>query len=202
MKTLTASLRIPLLILCICLLGLPSSGFAQDSTVVETATEPTTTVEKAETVDPTPTNTTDPKITIEEYKIKQRNTLIICGAFFIVMIILLILFFRHLEKMKQYMGFQSIKYVGLALMFPGICILALIGGKELIPGSTLAALLGTIAGYVLSRERDDNGSSSSKSDDKEIDALKSENADLSKNQEELQAQIEALKTELAKTQNP
>ncbi len=77
-------------------------------------------------------------------------------GFFIVMLLLLILFFIHLYRHNQRIGFQSIKLIGLILIFPGICILALIGGTEILGGQTLAALFGTIAGYVLSREDDPN----------------------------------------------
>jgi len=75
----------------------------------------------------------------------------------------------------MFLGFQSIKFIGLSLMFPGICILALIGGSS-ISDATLATLLGTIAGYVLSRE-----------DDSAKDALKKENENLKAKVKELEA---------------
>ena len=112
-------------------------------------------------------------------KISEPTVRIVSLAFFAVMLALILLFFNHIRKQNQYMGFQSIKYIGLVLMFPGICILALVGGEGLISGSTLAALLGTIAGYVLSRERDDDSGS-------KVDAT------LKKENEELKAKIEEL----------
>nr|WP_299213844.1 hypothetical protein [uncultured Allomuricauda sp.] len=96
-------------------------------------------------------------------EISELTIQIISICFFLVMLLLIILFFRSKAKSDNpYFGFHSIKFIGLILIFPGICILALIS-DELINGSTLAALFGTIAGYVLSRDReDDNGSSTLK----------------------------------------
>nr|WP_299174666.1 OPT/YSL family transporter [uncultured Allomuricauda sp.] len=92
--------------------------------------------------------------------ITEDTIKIISIGFFAVMILLIILFF--ISKMKSsnpYFGFHSIKFIGLILIFPGICILALIS-TELISGATLAALFGTIAGYVLSRDKEDDSDSS------------------------------------------
>ena len=88
----------------------------------------------------------------KSYTPEETATLIIVVAFFLIMIILLLKFFEHLKHHKQRIGYQSIKLIGLILIFPGVCVLALIGGKEILSGETLAVLLGTIAGYVLSRE--------------------------------------------------
>jgi len=95
--------------------------------------------------------------------------------FFIVTLVLIILFFVQLYLKNMFLGFQSIKFIGLSLMFPGICILALIGGSS-ISDATLATLLGTIAGYVLSRE-----------DYSAKDALKKENENLKAKVKELEA---------------
>lgn len=86
----------------------------------------------------------------------EYTKLTIAIGFFVVMFLLVLLFFNHLKKHNQRIGYQSIKLIGLILIFPGICILALIGGTEILGGQTLAVLLGTIAGYVLSREDDNN----------------------------------------------
>lgn len=75
-------------------------------------------------------------------------------AFFVIMIVLIFLFFSHLKRNNTHIGFQSIKLIGLILIFPGICILAIVGGTDVLAGQTLAVLLGTIAGYVLSRDDD------------------------------------------------
>ncbi|MBN8641758.1 MAG: hypothetical protein J0L86_08120 [Flavobacteriales bacterium] len=84
--------------------------------------------------------------------------LIIVIFFFIIMAYLIYKFFNHIELdgIKQRIGFQSIKLIGLILMFPGICMLALVGGESVLSGQTLAVLLGTIAGYILSRDDDKN----------------------------------------------
>jgi hypothetical protein len=87
--------------------------------------------------------------------ISEPTVKTICILFFVVMLVLIILFFIQAYLKNMYLGFQSIKFIGLVIMFPGICIIALMGGN-LISGSTLAALLGTIAGYVLSKEDDKN----------------------------------------------
>lgn len=96
-----------------------------------------------------------------KYPIITEDTIkAISIGFFVVMILLILLFF--ISKMKSsnpYFGFHSIKFIGLILIFPGICILALIS-NELISGATLAALFGTIAGYVLSRDKEDDSDSS------------------------------------------
>ena len=92
--------------------------------------------------------------------ISEMTIQIVSIFFFVVMLFLFYYFFDHIRRNRQRIGFQSIKLIGLILMFPGICIIALVG-NGLIGGSTLAALLGTIAGYVLSREEDNKDSSGS-----------------------------------------
>ncbi|MEK6154578.1 hypothetical protein WIW50_15010 [Flavobacteriaceae bacterium 3-367] len=91
-------------------------------------------------------------------KVSEDTIQYISIGFFVVMILLISLFFYSKRK-APYLGFHSIKFIGLILIFPGICILALIS-KDLINGSTLAALFGTIAGYVLSRDKEDDSDSS------------------------------------------
>lgn len=105
--------------------------------------------------------------------------------FFVVMLVLIILFFIQAYKKNMFLGFQSIKFVGLVIMFPGICIVALMGGN-LLPGSTLAALLGTIAGYVLSREDDSTRQ----------DTLRTERDALNVDKENLNKEIDTLKEEI------
>lgn len=117
-------------------------------------------------------------------KLSENQIVIICVLFFIVIIVLVILFFINVYKKEQYLGFQSIKYVGLVIMFPGICIIALAGG-DLISNSTLAALLGTIAGYVLSKEDPTSENDNS--------ALKKTIQELKSSEEKLKAEVERLK---------
>ncbi|MTH13940.1 hypothetical protein [Flavobacterium sp. LC2016-01] len=124
--------------------------------------------------------------------INENAVLIITVLFFAVMLFLFYKLFGHLKDREQYIGFQSIKLIGLILMFPGICILALAGGG-LIGGSTLAALLGTIAGYVLSRE-DDPKDSSLKEDYTKLKKDKDALDDAVKN---LKIEIEELKKQIA-----
>ena len=112
--------------------------------------------------------------------------------FFVVMLFLFYKIFLHLRNKNQYIGFQSIKLIGLILMFPGICIIALVGGG-LIGSSTLAALLGSIAGYVLSTE-----------DDAKNAILKDANSKLQNDKDALDLKIKALNTQIEqlKTQIP
>lgn len=139
------------------------------------------------------TNTADPKKGNEhkdgECKSKcfqEISSVVICIFFFIIMLFLFYKFFEHIKSHEQYIGFQSIKLIGLILMFPGICILALVG-NNLINGSTLAALLGTIAGYVLSRDDD----SKSKTLNDSLLKMKKENEDLTAKYNEMEAKLKA-----------
>lgn len=109
------------------------------------------------------------RIGISEFSIQ-----IISISFFLVMLFLLYNYFEYLKRQNQRIGYQSIKLIGLVLIFPGICILALVGGDSLMSGETLAALFGTIAGYVLSKEEDSN-----------VDSLKNKIAAISKEKEDL-----------------
>jgi hypothetical protein len=109
--------------------------------------------------------------------ITEQTIKTISIMFFVVMLVLIILFFIQAYKKNMYLGFQSIKFIGLVIMFPGICIIALTGGG-LISDSTLAALLGTIAGYVLSKEDDVPNAAK--------DALKKENETLKAKVKELE----------------
>lgn len=88
------------------------------------------------------------------FDLGPNGNLTVVVLFFIVMILLLILFFIHIRFLPTRIGFQSIKLIGFILIFPGICILTIVGGTSVLSGETLAALLGTIAGYVLSRDDD------------------------------------------------
>jgi hypothetical protein len=115
--------------------------------------------------------------------------------FFIVMVLLLILFFTHIRFLPQRIGFQSIKLIGLILIFPGICILTIVGGTAVLSGQTLAALLGTIAGYVLSRDDD------SKDIPKDAAAMKQETQ---RKEAELKQQVAELeeKIKIIRDNNP
>lgn len=161
--------KITLLFITVCL-SLVST--AQDTTVkkayldsIKTYTDSLKKVAKAAAVKTAETNTAP-------YTPKEIATLIIVVAFFLVMILLLLQFFMHLKDHKQRIGYQSIKLIGLILIFPGVCVLALIGGKDILSGETLAVLLGTIAGYVLSREDDNKDNTSAEANKKKEEEYK------------------------------
>lgn len=63
----------------------------------------------------------------------------------------MILVFRRLKDLNQGFGSNSLKSLGIVLFLPSLVLLALLTdfAKE-----TLAALLGTLAGYVLSSAED------------------------------------------------
>ncbi|WP_111308876.1 hypothetical protein [Confluentibacter sediminis] len=128
--------------------------------------------------------------------INDRTVKIISISFFIVMAILIILFFTNIYLQKQHFGYQSIKYIGLVIMFPGICIVAIIGQGQLISGSTLAALLGAIAGYVLSRENDPKDAKDSKQPT--LNDLQKANDELQKANNELMAKEKKLTDDIVK----
>ena len=118
----------------------------------------------------------------------ETMNLVIVIAFFFIMALLLVMFFVHLNVNHQRIGYQSIKLIGLILIFPGVCILATVG-QGILKSETLAALFGTIAGYVLSRE-DDNKDNI--------------NAAHKKTEEDLQAKIKLLEDTIKtiKEKNP
>jgi hypothetical protein len=105
------------------------------------------------------------------YSPTETMSLVIIIAFFLIMALLLVMFFRHLKVNNQRIGYQSIKLIGLILIFPGVCILATVG-QGILKSETLAALFGTIAGYVLSREDDskDNINAAQKKTEEDLQA--------------------------------
>jgi uncharacterized membrane protein len=71
----------------------------------------------------------------------------------IVMVVGLWLVFDRLKAKDQGFGPNSLKALGIVLFIPTLVILALVVNFSL---ETLAALLGTVAGYVLSHGRPDD----------------------------------------------
>lgn len=71
----------------------------------------------------------------------------------------LILVYVILKNRNQSFGPESSRVVAMTLFVPGIILIALATDIE---KSALTALLGTVAGYLLSRESKDDGSSSKK----------------------------------------
>lgn len=120
------------------------------------------------------------------------TSIVVVACFFIVMILLLIYFFDHLKTNRQRIGFQSIKFIGLTLIFPGICILAIVGGSEVLSGQTLAVLLGTIAGYVLSR--DDESKDNSREFNKIRDDFAKKEKDFTETIKKLEEQMKNIRT--------
>lgn len=78
------------------------------------------------------------------------NTLIAISGAVIAMISGLWFIFQRLKKKDQGFGQNSIKVIGLILFLPTILIISILSGLQT---ETLAALLGTIAGYVLSNSK-------------------------------------------------
>lgn len=132
----------------------------------------------------TPKGYSDKRLLPVAPTITEPTLQIVSVLFFVVMLFLFYKIFVHLKNNHQFIGFQSIKLIGLILIFPGICIIALIGGG-LIEGSTLAALLGTIAGYVLSTDDDSKNAS-----------LKDANSKLKNDKDALDQKIKDLNTEI------
>jgi putative Mn2+ efflux pump MntP len=73
----------------------------------------------------------------------------ILGAL-VVMISGLWLVFARLKQKQQGFGPNSIKALGLVLFLPTLLVVAVSNGLQ---NETLAALLGTVAGYVLSHSK-------------------------------------------------
>jgi uncharacterized membrane protein len=69
----------------------------------------------------------------------------------IVMLVGMILVFRRLKELGQGFGPNSLKSLGILLFLPSLVLLALLTD---FATETLAALLGTVAGYVLSSAED------------------------------------------------
>jgi hypothetical protein len=61
--------------------------------------------------------------------------------------------FARLKAMQQGFGPNSLRALGIVLFIPALLLLALLANFS---SETLAALLGTIAGYVLSGTKVDN----------------------------------------------
>jgi hypothetical protein len=158
---------------------------------VEIKTDDTTTSKKVANG-----NTKTDKTKIEKRVmpvISELTIQIISILFFAVMLVLFFYFFRHIRENHQFLGFQSIKLIGLILMFPGICIIALVG-NGLISDTTLAALFGTIAGYVLSKEDDSKKAEANKA----LVDLKKEKDDLEAKYKESEKKLAAEIVELRK----
>lgn len=80
------------------------------------------------------------------------KTIAVLGAI-AAMIYTIRLIFMRLEKMEQGFGPNTTKVIGMALFLPILFMLTLLTNFQI---ETIAALLGTIAGYVLSQSRADD----------------------------------------------
>jgi hypothetical protein len=105
--------------------------------------------------------------------------------------------FSYVRNSQVFIGHNTIKLIGFVLLLPSICIVSLVS-PSIINGAVLAALLGTIAGYVLSRNQEndaDAGKTTSfnaghkAATPSEVDTLKKQMEDLRKENETLKAKI-------------
>lgn len=197
MKNLQLTLKSKLVILLIFCFVINNNLLGQtDSTVNEEKTEKTIEKNKKESKSEEKKSKSGEIEKNEEVgnypKISEKTIQYISIGFFVIMIVLISLFFYSKRK-APYFGFHSIKFIGLILIFPGICILALIS-KDLINGATLAALFGTIAGYVLSRDKEDDSSVSSLAEkyEEEKDKLEKEKKELEDKVSKLESDIKKL----------
>lgn len=76
----------------------------------------------------------------------------------LVMLVGMILVFRRLKQRQEAFGSNSLKALGLVLFLPSLMLLALVTDFQT---ETLAALLGVVAGYVLSTTEDHSKSAQS-----------------------------------------
>ncbi len=79
--------------------------------------------------------------------------LIAVGGSVITMLIGLYFVFDRMKAKEQGFGPSSLKAIGIVLFVPSLVILA---ASADFNSETLAALLGTVAGYVLSTSQSDN----------------------------------------------
>jgi hypothetical protein len=105
--------------------------------------------------------------------------------------------FGYVKTSQVFIGHNTIKLIGFVLLLPSICIVSLVS-PSVINGSVLAALLGTIAGYVLSRNQENDGDSNKNTGTNaanrgnihnEVDALKKQLEDSKKENEELKTKL-------------
>lgn len=82
------------------------------------------------------------------------DTIVVVVGSFIAMVVGLKLVFARLKEKQQGFGANSIKALGIVILLPAILIASAVG-KD-FKSETLAALLGTVAGFVLSRSKDED----------------------------------------------
>lgn len=80
------------------------------------------------------------------------NIITVVGAF-VVSIVGLIYVFNRLKVKAQGFGPNSLRAIGIVIFIPTLLILAVVTDFKT---ETLAALLGTVAGYVLSNSKSDD----------------------------------------------
>ena len=85
---------------------------------------------------------------------KGTSSLIVAVGTVIVMLGGVWLVFARLKNTNKGFGPSSLKALGLVLFIPALLIISVVSGK--LESQALAALLGTVAGYVLSHSRSDN----------------------------------------------
>ncbi|HBD2759336.1 TPA: hypothetical protein JLJ10_003178 [Escherichia coli] len=78
------------------------------------------------------------------------NLIVVLGSI-AVMILGLLKIFQRLKEKGQGFGDNSIKAIGVVLLIPTILIISITADFD---KATVAALLGTISGYILSRDKE------------------------------------------------
>lgn len=81
----------------------------------------------------------------------QWTTLILVVGALAVMFTGIHKIFQRLKEKDQGFGDNSLKAIGVVLLIPTILIMSVTADFD---KSTIAALLGTISGYILSRDRE------------------------------------------------
>jgi hypothetical protein len=84
---------------------------------------------------------------------EQIASVIVVLGSFAVMLIGLLLTFKRLKAKNQGFGPNSLRAIGIILFLPLLLVLAVLTEFQT---ETLAALLGTVAGYVLSNSGPDD----------------------------------------------
>ena len=103
---------------------------------------------------PTADNSTVNVSTVANLKIPDGTvTVMVVVVAAAVMLCGMILIFRRLKEINQGFGANSLKAVGLVLFLPTLLIVSVTVAD--FKAETLAALLGTVAGYVLSQSKSD-----------------------------------------------
>lgn len=120
-------------------------GKGGEKPVDKTDTKPVTKSEKTEE-----TSITQPTDAFSNWL-----KLLAVAGLLVVMVWGLVHIFNYVESSEVFIGHNTIKLIAFVILLPSICILSLVSPNT-IQGAVLATLLGTISGYVLSRNQEDD----------------------------------------------